>query len=145
MKLQTLILTVIIGLVISVLSLPISAAEMPAGPYLSTTGNAIVDAAPDSATIVVEVSYSAKDASTAKRQVDKRVAQYYDFLLKNSIEKKDISAANLSTQAEYDYHKNNERKQIGYRAVRQIQIIVRYLDKLNRLLDEALKLGLNEI
>lgn len=118
---------------------------MPTGPHLSTTGTASVDATPDIATITIEVSYLAKDAGTAKRQVDKRVMQYYDFLLKNGIEKKDINAANLSTQPEYDDQKNAENKLIGYRAVRQVKVIVRQIGKLNGLLDEALKLGLNEI
>lgn len=145
MKLKTLTLILFVGLMTAVLSLPISADEMPAGPHLSTIGTASVDAVPDIATIMIEVSYSAKDAAIAKRQVDKRITQYYDFLLKNGIEKKDINSANLSTQPEYDYQKNTENKLIGYRAVRQVQITVRRIDKLNEVLDGALKLGLNEI
>lgn len=51
--------------------------------------------------------------------MDERVAQYFDFLQKNNIEKKDISAANLRTQPEYDYLKTGESVLKGYRAVRQ--------------------------
>ena len=144
-KLRTLTLSTIIGLATSVLSLPISADEMPAGPYLSTTGIASVDATPDIATISIEVSFSAKDAATAKKKVDTRVTQYFYFLRKTGIEKKDINTANLSTQPEYDYQKTGTAVLKGYRAVRQVQITVRQLDKLNELLDGALKMGLNEI
>lgn len=43
------------------------------------------------------------------------MAQYFDFLQKNNIEKKDISAANLRTQPEYDYLKTGESVLKGYR------------------------------
>lgn len=70
------------------LSLPINADEMPAGPHLSTTGTASMDVIPDMATISIEVSFSAKDAIMAKKQVDTRVTQYIYFLRKKNIEKK---------------------------------------------------------
>lgn len=144
MKFKILTLSAIIGLTLSVLSLSVRADEMP-GPYLSTTGIAHIDATPDIATILIEVSYMADDAMVAKKQVDKRVMQYFDFLRKNGIEKKDINTANLTTQPEYDYQKNGQSVLKGYRAVRQVQVIVRQLYKLNGLLDGALKFGLNEI
>ncbi|WP_163447101.1 SIMPL domain-containing protein, partial [Escherichia coli] len=46
---------------------------------------------------------------------------------------------------EYDYLKTGESVLKGYRAVRQVQVTLRQLDKLNELLDGALKSGLNEI
>jgi hypothetical protein len=123
----------------------LQAAEVPEGPHVVTSGTASVDATPDIATLAIEVSVSSKDAAQAKKQVDERVAQYFDFLQKNNIEKKDISAANLRTQPEYDYLKTGESVLKGYRAVRQVQVTLRQLDKLNELLDGALKSGLNEI
>lgn len=67
------------------------------------------------------------------------------FFQLNGIEKKDIEAANLTTQPEYDYTKDGKSQLKGYRAVRQVQVTVRQLDKLNDLLDGALKSGLNEV
>jgi uncharacterized protein YggE len=127
------------------LPLALQAAEVPEGPHVVTSGTSSVDATPDIATLAIEVSVSSKDAAQAKKQVDERVAQYFDFLQKNNIEKKDISAANLRTQPEYDYLKTGESVLKGYRAVRQVQVTLRQLDKLNGLLDGALKSGLNEI
>ncbi|PII53501.1 oxidative stress defense protein [Serratia sp. OLHL2] len=127
------------------LPMALQAAELPEGPHVVTSGTASVDATPDIATLAIEVSVSSKDAAQAKKQVDERVAQYFDFLQKNNIEKKDISAANLRTQPEYDYLKTGESVLKGYRAVRQVQVTLRQLDKLNELLDGALKSGLNEI
>ncbi|NIF23166.1 MULTISPECIES: oxidative stress defense protein [Pantoea] len=122
-----------------------SADELPNGPHVVTSGQATVDAKPDIATLSIVVNVSSKEAADAKKQADDRVAQYFDFLNKNGIEKKDIDAANLSTQPEYDYTKEGSAVLKGYRAVRQVQVTLRKLDKLNELLDGALKTGLNEI
>lgn len=121
------------------------AGEVPNGPHVVTSGQATVDARPDIATLSIMVNVSSKEAADAKKQADDRVAQYFDFLQKNGIEKKDIDAANLSTQPEYDYTKEGKSILKGYRAVRQVQVTLRQLDKLNELLDGALKSGLNEI
>lgn len=144
MKLKTLALAaMMMGL--GTLPLALQAAELPEGPHVATSGTASVDATPDIATLAIEVSASSKDAASAKKQVDERVALYFDFLQKSGIEKKDISAANLRTQPEYDYLKTGESVLKGYRATRQVQVTLRQLDKLNELLDGALKAGLNEI
>jgi uncharacterized protein YggE len=103
-----------------------------------------VDATPDIATLAIEVNVAAKDAASAKKQADERVAQYLSFLEQNQIAKKDISAANLRTQPDYDYQ-NGKSILKGYRAVRTVEVTLRQLDKLNALLDGALKAGLNEI
>ncbi|KAA1446934.1 DUF541 domain-containing protein, partial [Escherichia coli] len=79
------------------------AADLPAVPHIITSGNAIVKAEPDMATLIINVNISAKDASGAKKQVDELVTKYFDFLKENGIEKKDINAANLRTQPDYEY------------------------------------------
>lgn len=123
----------------------VQAGEVPEGPHVVTSGQASVDARPDMATLSIMVSVASKEAADAKKQADVRVAQYFDFLQKSGIEKKDIDAANLSTQPEYDYTKEGKSVLKGYRAVRQVEVTLRQLDKLNDLLDGALKSGLNEI
>ena len=67
--------------------------ELPDGPHIVTSGTASVDAVPDIATLAIEVNVAAKDAATAKKQADERVAQYISFLELNQIAKKDISSA----------------------------------------------------
>lgn len=130
---------------LSALPLMAQADELPNGPHVVTSGQSSVEATPDIATLSIEVNVSAKDAADAKKQADARVQQYFDFLNQHGIEKKDINAANLRTQPEYDYLKDGKSQLKGYRAVRQVQVTLRKLDKLNDLLDGALKSGLNEI
>ncbi|EHG6150010.1 oxidative stress defense protein [Escherichia fergusonii] len=120
------------------------ASELPEGPHVVTSGTASVDAVPDIATLSIEVNVAAKDAATAKKQADERVAQYLTFLELNQISKKDIRSANLRTQPDYDYQ-NGKSILKGYRAVRTVEVTLRQLDKLNPLLDGAMKAGLNEI
>ncbi len=143
MKLKALAMAAMLGL--GTLPLALQAAEVPEGPHVATSGTASVDAEPDMATISIEVGVYSKDAASAKKQVDDRVAQYFDFLKKNGIEKKDINAANIRTQPEYDYPKDGGQVLKGYRAIRMVQVTLNQLDKLNDLLDGALKAGLNEI
>ncbi|ERT13242.1 oxidative stress defense protein [Photorhabdus temperata] len=122
------------------------AADLPVVPHIVTSGNAVIKAEPDMATLIINVDISAKDASGAKKQVDELVAKYFDFLKENGIEKKDINAANLRTQPDYEYDRESDKSVLkGYRAIRSVEVKVRKLDHLNILLDGALKAGLNEI
>ncbi len=140
MKFKVMALAALVGLS----AMSAQASELPEGPHIVTSGTASVDAVPDIATLAIEVNVAAKDAATAKKQADERVAQYLSFLEQNQIAKKDISAANLRTQPDYDYQ-NGKSILKGYRAVRTVEAPLRQLDKLNSLLDGALKAGLNEI
>lgn len=141
MTFKVLALSVLLGLGTA----SVQASELPNGPHVVTSGTASVSAVPDMATLAIEVNVSAKDAASAKKQADERVAEYLAFLQKNGVEKKDINAANLSTQPEYEYLKDGKTQLKGYRAVRQVEVTLRQLDKMSDLLDGALKAGLNEI
>lgn len=140
MKLKVLALAATLGLT----TMAAQASELPDGPHIVTSGTASVAAVPDIATLAIEVNVSAKDAASAKKPADDRVAQYLSFLEKSGIAKKDINSANLRTQPDYDYQ-NGKSILKGYRAVRTVEVTLRQLDKLNGLLDGALKAGLNEI
>ncbi|MGU9868547.1 oxidative stress defense protein [Kluyvera ascorbata] len=140
MKFKVMALAAVVGFS----AMAVQANELPDGPHVVTSGTASVDAVPDIATLAIEVNIAAKDAASAKKQADQRVAQYLSFLEQNGVAKKDISSANLRTQPDYDYQ-NGKSVLKGYRAVRTVEVTLRQLDKLNSLLDGALKAGLNEI
>ncbi|MBD3720411.1 oxidative stress defense protein [Klebsiella pneumoniae] len=121
------------------------ASELPDGPHIVTSGTASVAAVPDIATPGDRSERVGKRRRVGKKkQADDRVAQYLSFLEKSGIAKKDINSANLRTQPDYDYQ-NGKSILKGYRAVRTVEVTLRQLDKLNGLLDGALKAGLNEI
>ncbi|MDH0353623.1 oxidative stress defense protein [Morganella sp. GD04133] len=144
MKLKSLALAAMVAL--GSYTAVVQAAETPAGPHISTSGSAVIQAEPDMATLTINVTVKEKEASAAKAQADKRVAQYFDFLKAQGIEKKDINAANISTSPDYVYDKEKEESVIrGYNASRSVTVKVHDLNKLNTLLDGALKSGLNDI
>lgn len=145
MKRKSLVLAAMMALG-SLSCMTASAADSLSIPHISTSGNAIVKATPDMATLVIHVSETQKSAAEAKKKVDERVAKYFDFLKNSGIEKKDIDAANLRTQPEYQYEEKSGKSSItGYRASRSVEVKVHKLEQLNVLLDGALKAGLNEI
>ncbi|STT46496.1 oxidative stress defense protein [Klebsiella pneumoniae] len=72
MKLKVLALAATLGLT----TMAAQASELPDGPHIVTSGTASVAAVPDIATLAIEVNVSAKDAASAKKQADDRVAQY---------------------------------------------------------------------
>lgn len=143
MKLYPLVISV--ALAGSLSALPVMAADVPDQPHISTSGHASVEVKPDMATLTIIVEQTARQAAEAKKRVDDRVAQYFDYLQQQGVGKKDIDAANISTQPQYDYSKQNKPQLTGYQALRQVTVTVRQIDKLNTLLDGALKAGLNEI
>ena len=143
MKLHPLVISVVLAGSLS--ALPAMAANVPDQPHISTSGHASVDVKPDMATLTIVVEQTARQAPEAKKRVDDRVAQYFDYLQEQGIAKKDIDAANISTQPQYDYSKQGKPQLTGYQALRQVTVTVRQIDKLNALLDGALKAGLNEI
>lgn len=143
MKLKAIVLASVFALGLPSVAL---AALEPEGPHITTSGNATIKATPDMATLSIQVNEKAKDAAEAKKQVDARIAQYFDFLKKNGVEKEDIDAANIRTQPNYEYDKKAERSVIkGYSATRSVTVKIKKLEQLNTLLDGALAAGLNEI
>lgn len=123
----------------------VKAAETPMGPHVVTSGSASIEVPPDMATLSIEVSHTDMDPVQAKKIVDDQVAQYFKFLQQNGVGKKEISAANIRTSPEYDYQNDRKPELKGYRAMRSVEVKVMKLDKLNQLLDGALKAGLKEI
>ncbi|AMG65190.1 oxidative stress defense protein [Providencia stuartii] len=144
MKLKSLVLAAMMaGVAVPAIA---QANPLPEGPHITTSGNAIIKASPDMATLNINVEVTEKDAAAAKTGVDKRVAEYFEFLKQNGIEKKDINAANVRTQPKYEYDKESQKSSIvGYTAIRSVEVKVTKLEQLNTLLDGALKAGLNEI
>jgi uncharacterized protein YggE len=72
---------------VSLGAVSVQANELPDGPHIVTSGTASVDAVPDIATLAIEVNVAAKDAASAKKQADDRVA-YLSFLEQNGVGKR---------------------------------------------------------
>ncbi len=62
--------------------------ELPDGPHIVTSGTASVDAVQTLPLLRLKLTWPRKDAATAKKQADERVAQYISFLELNQIAKR---------------------------------------------------------
>ena len=129
---------------VSLGAVSVQANELPNGPHIVTSGTASVDAVPDVATLAIEVNVAAKDAASAKKQADDRVAQYLSFLEQNGVAKK---RHQLCEPAYPTGLRLPERQKHPERLSRRAYCgsDCTPADKLNGLLDGALKAGLNEI
>ncbi len=87
MKLKVMALAAALGFS----AMAVQANELPNGPHIVTSGTASVAAVPDIATLAIEVNVSAKDAASAKKQADERVAQYLSFLERAALRRKTLT------------------------------------------------------
>ncbi len=118
----------------------VQASELPDGPHIVTSGTASVAAVPDIATLAIEVNVAAKDAASAKKQADDQCCAIPLSSKRAALRKKTstrrICVPNLITTI-----RTGKSILKGYRAVRTVEVTLRQLDKLNGLLDGALKAG----
>ncbi len=117
----------------------------PSFPHLKTVGIGEIRTTPDIASINVGINLTRSTAQEAKNTSDTAISALFKRLEKLGIQRQDIESANLSLQPQYTYEKNSPPKLTGYRANRNITIIVRHLSNLNSVLDGALTDGLNQV
>lgn len=117
---------------------------LPNNRHISVSGEAQLEAKPDSAIISLEVESTQKESIDAKKEVDNRINKLLDGLSKFAIKEEDVSASRINTQPDYDYQ-GRERVLKGYQANRTVKISLNNIDKLNELLDFALSVQINQI
>lgn len=117
---------------------------LPNNRHISVTGEAQLEAKPDTAVISLNVESAQKESIDAKQEVDKRVNLLLGGLANFNIKEDDISASRISTEPDYDYQQR-ERVLIGYRATRTLKITLNDIEKLNDFLDFALSVKINQI
>lgn len=138
-------MTKIVFILLSIILSTVSHADSIGHRHIAVSAQGEVKVAPDQAKINIRVSFQAKTSINAKQEVDQRVNVFLDAIKQQlNILEKDIIASNIITQPEYDYTRNG-RKLLGYRATRNIEVVLNDLDNLNALMDIALKNKLDEI
>lgn len=122
-----------------------AATHLPDHRHVSVTGQAEMTAIPDIAEITLALHSKQATSLAAKQDVDRRVNTLLNGLADFNINQKNVSASNLTTQVNYDYRSNQNKKVIGYTARRTIKVTLKQLNKLNDFMDFALKVKVNEI
>ncbi len=136
-KILTLTLVVILMLA------PLSA--LAEGAQVTVSGTGIVSLKPDTATITLGVSETAKGALQAQNTVNKKIDAIKKALIKAGAKEADISVSDLGVWGNYDYSDGQEQKLTGYTASHTLNITTTDMDKVGPLIDAALNAGANQL
>lgn len=122
----------------------------PPGPpprpaLLHLSVHAAIRQAPDIARIGVGVVTQGADAKAALEDNAGRMKAVFDKLKQEGVAEKDMQTSGINLQPQYAYAQNQPPKLTGYRASNTIQVKIRDLTALGRLLDTVTAAGANEI
>ncbi|CAM2937190.1 SIMPL domain-containing protein [Vibrio rarus] len=113
--------------------------------HLITTGFGEVRAEPDMAEFSVQVVVIKESAEQAKVAADLVVDKLLQKLQQSAVSREDIQSGNIQLLPQMHYPKKGDPEQRGYKASRQVMVVVEQLTALPKLLDIALASGINRI
>lgn len=127
------------------LLLAVPAAAEAAGK-ITVTGQGMVPAAPDMATIMLGATSQAKTAQAAMADNSAAVAAILAQLKAAGIEDRDVQTSGLSLNPQFDYNQSADGKLpeiLGYVASNNVTVRVRVLEGLGPVLDSVIAQGAN--
>lgn len=125
----------------------LQAAELtpPIGPHIAVVGHGRVAVKPDQALLQLQITLETQIVERAKQQIDQQINRYLDFLQHAGIPQAHIDASRLQSQRITPTEPGQEPHPVRYQLTRQITVTVKPLTILNRVLEEALRCGLQEL
>lgn len=124
----------------------VAQAEENYPPTIAVSGHGEVSTTPDRAQLALAVDTVDQELAKARGSVDAVVRKYLESLNKLGIKPADISTTGVSLQPEYVWDEAGRKQTlVGYRARRDIRIVVRNLDQLGDLILRATDAGVNQI
>jgi len=118
--------------------------SLPNNRHIAIEGKAEVNAIPDMAVIMFEISKNNQTSLDAKQEIDSIVNNFLEGVAKFGINESDISASGISTSQNYVYVEN-EPKPDGFIASRNLEVTLKDIDKISSFIDFALKNEINEL
>lgn len=118
---------------------------LPNNRHISIIGTAQIKAKPDTAVIYLEVESLKTKSIDAKKDVDNRVNNFLEGLVKFNIDEKNVSASSISTEPIYSYSNNDKKELEGYNANRKIKVTLNNINNLNDFMNFALSVKIDEI
>ena len=114
-------------------------------PIISVSGEGIVEAQPDRATISVGVVTREKNPSAVQAANAKAATSVINSIIALGIERKNISTGNYNFNPVYRHTDNGKRILDGYEATNSVTIIVDDLNLVGKIIDAALNHGANQV
>jgi uncharacterized protein YggE len=131
------------------LSLTVFAAAVPAVEIARTVtvdGRGHVMVRPDMARVTLAVEERNKSLSTAQEAVADVTADVLSLLDDLDVEDRHINSTGATVQPNYRWNNTLERQElVGYIARRRIDVEVRDLDILGKLIERAVRVGVNQV
>lgn len=125
---------------------PATTVQVPAdGTLLTVAANAEARRVPDIATISAGVVTQAADANAALRQNAEQMAKVVAALRAAGIAERDVQTAGVNLNPQYRYAENQPPVITGYQAMNTVNVVVRDIDRLGRILDALVATGANQI
>jgi hypothetical protein len=133
---------------------PAGAQTPPAMPPMSSiqpettitlNGTGSVDRAPDLAHVSVGVSIDGETAAAAMGDQAQRMTAVLSTLRGAGVAQRDIQTSNLTLNPVYDYNTDGRPRLTGYNVSNQMDVTVRDLANLGKVLDAIVKAGGNTI
>ncbi len=122
--------------------LPITtlADALPSTPWVQVSGHGSLSVAPDMAQVAVALSKTDKDLTLARNDVEQHAAAVIAAARKLGVAERDINAASLSIQPEYQWQ-NSSQVFIGQRVSRHIAITLHNLNRYADLIGALVRAG----
>jgi uncharacterized protein YggE len=121
-------------------------------PYVATDGTLLNVSAqgeakrvPDIATVSTGVVTRAADSNTAMRANAEQMAKVVAAIKAAGIADKDVQTSGISLNPTYQYGENQPPKITGYEAHNTVNVVVRDIGKLGKILDTLASVGANQI
>lgn len=115
------------------------------GTLLSVTADASASRAPDIATLSSGVVTQATDANGAMRANAEQMTKVMAAIKAAGIAERDVQTAGISLYPQYRYAENQPPAITGYQASNTVNVKVRDLSKLGKVLDALVASGANQI
>ena len=119
------------------------AAENP--PTISVSGEGIVEAQPDRATISVGVVTREKNPAAVQSANAKSAASVINAIVALGVERKNISTGNYNFNPVYRHTDNGKKILEGYEATNSVTVVVDDLNLVGKIIDTALNHGANRV
>jgi hypothetical protein len=124
----------------------VAAETAPRPRTVAVSGQGEVQAEPDQAIVTMGVESRKPKLEDARAEVAKTVEAVLKLTRDLKIDQKYVRATRISVQPEYNWDNGaRERNLIGYFVSRQVEVDLRDLEKLGRLLEKATDLGVNQL
>lgn len=115
------------------------------GTLLNVSAQAEASRVPDVATISAGVVTQAADGNTALRQNAEQMARVVAAIKAAGIADKDVQTSGISLNPQYRYVENEAPRITGYQASNNVNLKVRDITRLGKVLDALASVGANQI